>query len=101
MNCCLLKSVEMPEHNRRACLSKMRQDVIKIITDWIADESSDQKRVLWLWFGWVGGKHNRMYDAGSLPPWHNIPGSRSRTRKMPLLLQRHINLKVFHYKRNL
>ena len=43
-----LKSVEMPEHNRKACLPRTRQDVIKAITDWIADESSDQKSVLWL-----------------------------------------------------
>jgi hypothetical protein len=39
----------MPEHNRKACLSNTRQDVIKVITNWIADESSDHKSVLWLY----------------------------------------------------
>jgi ABC-type lipoprotein export system ATPase subunit len=39
----------MPEHNRKACLSNTRQDVIKVITSWIADESSDHKSVLWLY----------------------------------------------------
>jgi hypothetical protein len=43
-----LKSVEMQEYNRTTCLDGTRLDVIKFIIDWIADESSDQKRVLWL-----------------------------------------------------
>jgi hypothetical protein len=44
-----LKSVErMPEYDRKACLPKTRLDVIKSITDWIADESNDQKSVFWL-----------------------------------------------------
>jgi hypothetical protein len=44
-----LKSVEMHEYNRKACLAKTRLDVIKSILDWIADESSDRKSVLWLY----------------------------------------------------
>jgi hypothetical protein len=44
-----LKSVEMHEYNRKACLAKTRQDVITTITSWIADESSDRKSVLWLY----------------------------------------------------
>jgi len=39
----------MPEYNRMACLAKTRLDVIKSVTDWITDESNDQKRVLWLY----------------------------------------------------
>ena len=43
-----LKWVEMPEHSRTTCLDGTRLDVIKLIMDWIVDESNDQKRVLWL-----------------------------------------------------
>ena len=43
-----LKSVEMQEYNRTTCLDNTRLDVIKFIIDWIADESDDRKRVLWL-----------------------------------------------------
>lgn len=39
----------MSEYNRDACLPKTRLDVIKSIVEWIADGSSDQKRVLWLY----------------------------------------------------
>ena len=38
----------MPEYNRTTCLDSTRLDVIKFIIDWIADESDDRKRVLWL-----------------------------------------------------
>jgi hypothetical protein len=44
-----LKLVAMNESNRDACLPKTRLDVIKFIVEWIADGSSDQKRVLWLY----------------------------------------------------
>jgi hypothetical protein len=44
-----LKSAEMSEVNRQMCLDKTRLDVIKLIMDWIADESSDRKRILWLY----------------------------------------------------
>jgi hypothetical protein len=44
-----LKPVEMNEYNRKDCLPKTRLGVIKVITDWIADESSDQKKVMWLY----------------------------------------------------
>jgi NACHT domain len=39
----------MSEVNRQMCLEKTRLDIIKFIMDWIADESSDQKRILWLY----------------------------------------------------
>ena len=38
----------MQEYNRTTCLDNTRLDVIKFIIDWIADESDDRKRVLWL-----------------------------------------------------
>jgi hypothetical protein len=44
----LLKPVDMNEYNRPLCLPKTRLDVIKSITEWIADDHRDQKRVLWL-----------------------------------------------------
>lgn len=44
-----LKPVAMSEYNRDACLPKTRLDVVKFIVKWIADGSSDQKRVLWLY----------------------------------------------------
>jgi hypothetical protein len=34
---------------RKNSLPKTRLDIIKVITDWIADESSDQKKVMWLY----------------------------------------------------
>jgi hypothetical protein len=37
----------MSEVNRQMCLEKTRLDIIKFIMDWIVDESSDQKRILW------------------------------------------------------
>jgi hypothetical protein len=40
--------VEMSEYNRTPCLANTRLDVIKCIIDWMTDESSNQKRVLWL-----------------------------------------------------
>jgi len=43
-----LKSVEMNEYDRKDCLPKTRLDVMKSFMDWIADESIDRKRVLWL-----------------------------------------------------
>ena len=43
-----LKSVEMNEYNRKACLANTRLDIVKFIMEWIADESSDRKSVLWL-----------------------------------------------------
>ena len=39
----------MNEYNRNSCLPDTRSDVIKVIIDWIADESSDRKHVLWLY----------------------------------------------------
>jgi hypothetical protein len=44
-----LKPVEMKEHNRMNCLPKTRLDVIKVIINWAADESSDQRKVMWLY----------------------------------------------------
>jgi hypothetical protein len=44
-----LKPVDMNEYNRTGCLPDTRSDVIKVIIDWIADESSDRKPVLWLY----------------------------------------------------
>lgn len=44
-----LKSVDINEYDRSPCLPKTRSDVIKSITEWIADQSDDQKRVLWLY----------------------------------------------------
>ena len=44
-----LKSAEMSEVNRQMCLDKTRLDIIKFIMDWIADDSSDRKRILWLY----------------------------------------------------
>jgi hypothetical protein len=38
----------MNEYNRNVCLPDTRLDVVKAIIDWIADESSDCKSVLWL-----------------------------------------------------
>jgi hypothetical protein len=38
----------MQEYNRTTCLDGTRLDIIKFIMDWIADESNDGKRVLWL-----------------------------------------------------
>jgi NACHT domain len=43
-----LKWVEMQEGTRPTCLDGTRLDVIKFIMDWIADESNDRERVLWL-----------------------------------------------------
>ena len=39
----------MDGYSRSTCLPNTRLDVIKAITDWIAGESTDQKRVLWLY----------------------------------------------------
>lgn len=39
----------MDEYNRISCLPGTRLDVIKFFTEWIADESNDQKRVLWIY----------------------------------------------------
>jgi hypothetical protein len=39
----------MNECNRNVCLPNTRLDVVKTIIDWIADESSDCKHVLWLY----------------------------------------------------
>ncbi|KIM89872.1 hypothetical protein PILCRDRAFT_812653 [Piloderma croceum F 1598] len=44
-----LKPVDMNEYNRNGCLPDTRLDVTKVIIDWIADESSDRKHVLWLY----------------------------------------------------
>ncbi|KIM80170.1 hypothetical protein PILCRDRAFT_9732 [Piloderma croceum F 1598] len=44
-----LKPVEMNEYNCKDCLPKTQLDVIKVIIDWVADESSNQKKVMWLY----------------------------------------------------
>jgi NACHT domain len=55
-----LKPADMDEYNHSVCLPNTRLDVIKSITEWMADESSDQRRVLWL-FGLAGaGKSTLM-----------------------------------------
>jgi hypothetical protein len=40
------KSVDMDEYNRSAYFPRTRMDVIKSITQWIADESNCQKRII-------------------------------------------------------
>jgi hypothetical protein len=44
-----LHSVDMDEYNRSTCLPNTRLDIIHFITKWIADESDDQNKVLWLY----------------------------------------------------
>jgi NACHT domain len=44
-----LQSVAMDEYNRFTCLPKTRLDVIKSITEWIADQSNNAQKVLWLY----------------------------------------------------
>ena len=44
-----LNPVEMNECNRTDCLPNTRLDVIRSIVDWIANESSERKCVLWLY----------------------------------------------------
>jgi len=44
-----LKAVEINEYNRKSCLPTTRLDVIKSITDWVTDESTERKSVLWLY----------------------------------------------------
>jgi hypothetical protein len=45
----LLKPAEMNEYSRNDCLPTTRLDVIKSIIEWITDESSERKSVLWLY----------------------------------------------------
>ncbi|KIJ50176.1 hypothetical protein M422DRAFT_160058, partial [Sphaerobolus stellatus SS14] len=44
-----LQPVSMDEYNRRPCIPNTRLNVIKSITDWIADDSRERKTVLWLY----------------------------------------------------
>ena len=44
-----LDPVKMNEYNRKCCLPTTRLDVIKSISDWITDESTERKNVLWLY----------------------------------------------------
>jgi hypothetical protein len=44
-----LKPVEMNEYDRKSCLSTTGLDVIKSIIDWVTDESTERKSVLWLY----------------------------------------------------
>ena len=39
----------MDEYNRTTCLPNTRLDVIREVTQWIADDSDDQKKVLWVY----------------------------------------------------
>jgi DNA replication protein DnaC len=44
-----LKPVAINQQNRDTCLPKTRLDIIKSIVEWIADGSSNQQGVLWLY----------------------------------------------------
>jgi hypothetical protein len=44
----VLKPVDMDEWNRTTCLENTRLNVIKDIMEWIADDSDDGKKVLWV-----------------------------------------------------
>ncbi|KAF8239905.1 hypothetical protein L208DRAFT_1449630 [Tricholoma matsutake] len=43
-----LRPVVIDEYDRSTCLPNTRLEVIKSITEWIADESNDRKQVFWL-----------------------------------------------------
>ena len=45
----VLKPADMAEYNRTTCLQNTRLNVIKYVMEWIADESDDGKKVLWIY----------------------------------------------------
>ena len=45
----VLKPEDMDEYNRTPCLENTRRNVIKDIIEWIADDSNDAKKVLWVY----------------------------------------------------
>ena len=44
----MLKPEEMDEYNRTPCLQNTRRNVIKDVMEWIADDSNEAKKVLWV-----------------------------------------------------
>jgi hypothetical protein len=44
----VLKPEDMDEYNRTPCLKNTRRNVINDIMEWIADDSNDAKKVLWV-----------------------------------------------------
>jgi WD40 repeat protein len=44
----VLKPEAMDEYNRTICLENTRRDVINDIMEWIADDSTDSRKVLWV-----------------------------------------------------
>ena len=45
----VLKPEDMDEYNRTVCFGNTRRNVIKDIMEWIADDSNDTKKVLWVY----------------------------------------------------
>ena len=45
----VLKPEDMDEYNRTLCLKNTRRSVINDIMEWIADDSNDAKKVLWVY----------------------------------------------------
>ena len=45
----VLKPEAMDEYNRTPCLKDTRRNVIKDIMEWIADDSNEEKKVLWVY----------------------------------------------------
>jgi adenylylsulfate kinase-like enzyme len=39
----------MDEYNRTLCLENTRRNIINDIMEWIADDSNDSKKVLWVY----------------------------------------------------
>ena len=44
----VLKPEHMDEYNRTVCLDNTRRNVINDVMEWIADDSNDAKKVLWV-----------------------------------------------------
>jgi hypothetical protein len=58
----VLKPADMDEYNRTTCLPNTRLDVIKGVMEWIANDSDDRKKVLWV-YGMAG---TGIYRKGTL-----------------------------------
>ena len=80
----LLKPVEMNEYNRSICLPNTRLDVVKAIIDWITDESSNHKQVLWL-YGRAGSGKSTLSKtiAWMMRDLHRLGGFFFFDRKIP------------------
>ena len=65
--------MELREHNRKECLANTRSAVIRSIIDWIADESSGHKEVLWL-YGLAGSGKSTLATtiAGMMRDLHRL-----------------------------